>query len=350
VTPRKERNWTRPAWKMSAVAVVLSAGVAFATGLTLAPSPAPDALASAALAETIAVATVPFKDSKTVQFTVTQTESRKLIAGLGGTVTSSSCTAGEAVTSGTSTFGVDGVPLINLATATPLWRDLGPGDTGEDVRALQTELTRLGHPTPVTGTLDRSTLDAYARLAATLNAPATGAWVPRDQTIWLPLPTQTVQKCTTPPGSRIAAGQEIADLRAQVTSARIANIPQTAAPGARALIIDGHTFAVTADGRITESSALTDLARLPSFATAEASDTPGTLAAQYELATPARVLGVPPGALFGIEATSACISSRNVTYPVAILGSQLGVTFVTGDKTEGMTEIDLKPGPEARCG
>ena len=92
---------------------------------------------------------------------------------------------------------------------------MGPGDTGEDVRALQTELTCLDYEAPVTGTDDKLTLDAYARLAAKLNAPATGSGIPRNQTIWLPLPTQTVQKCTTSPGSRIAAGQEIADLRHQ---------------------------------------------------------------------------------------------------------------------------------------
>lgn len=80
---------------MPAVAVVLSAGVAFAAGLTLAPSPAPDALASASPAETIPVATVPFKDSRTVQVTVALTESRKLIAGLGGTVTSTRPTTRE---------------------------------------------------------------------------------------------------------------------------------------------------------------------------------------------------------------------------------------------------------------
>ena len=347
MTFRSDRQ--RGGWKLPGTIAVLSAAVAFAVGLTTVPSVTPSVLASAPAAETAPVSTVPFRDARTVQVTTGLTESGKLVTGLDGTLTSSSCISGKPVTSGTSTFSVDGDPLINLATATPLWRDLGMGDAGEDVTALQTELTRLGYQTPVTGTIDGPTLDAYARMAVTVKAPVDGVRISRDHIIWLPSPTQTVQKCLTTPGSRIAVGQEIADLPPQITSAQIANIPQTVAPGERALIIDGNRFPVPADGLITDASHLADLGRLPSFLASQGSDTPGTLAAQYELATPTRVLAVPPGALFGVEATKACLSSGSVTYPVAILGSQLGAAFVAGKDTEHIIEIDLTPGPDARC-
>lgn len=339
----------RGKWKLPAVAALLAACLAFAIALVLTPSQTPTALATAPTVSTVKVAPLPFKDSRTVKVQIGVSGARKLITGSEGTLTASSCAAGESLTSGRSTFSIDGEPLINLATSSPLWRDLAPGTTGEDVAGLQTELTRLGHPAPVTSTVDRPTLEAYAALAATLKAPFQGAGITKDRIMWLPAPSQTIQKCTVTPGALVSAGAELAELPPQPVSAKVSPLPPDLAPGPRILIIDAHKFPVSSDGNLVGGS-LNDLAGTTGFAASQAQGDEGTLAGQFELATPTRVLGVPAGSLFAVQTSKACISSQNISYPVSILGSQLGVSFVAGDHTDEIKEVDLKPDPGASCG
>jgi hypothetical protein len=59
---------------------------------------------------------------------------------------------------------VSGRPVIVLRGATPMHRDIGPGDSGEDVRQLERALARFGyHPGAVDGRYDGSTASAVAR-------------------------------------------------------------------------------------------------------------------------------------------------------------------------------------------
>ncbi len=60
---------------------------------------------------------------------------------------------------------VSGRPVFVLRGETPMHRDLGPGDSGEDVRQLERGLARLGHlPGPVDGRYDGATGAAVAAL------------------------------------------------------------------------------------------------------------------------------------------------------------------------------------------
>ena len=60
---------------------------------------------------------------------------------------------------------VSGRPVFVLRGATPMHRDIGPGDSGQDVRQLEGALARLGYnPGPVDGRYDRSTAAAVAQL------------------------------------------------------------------------------------------------------------------------------------------------------------------------------------------
>lgn len=337
-------------WKLSVVAITLAASAAFGAGLIAAPLPAPRPLVSANPVESMPVFSVTFTDAQLVQIAIESTGSRKLVSGEIGTLTASSCIPGKAVTSGTSTFAVDGEPLINLAMSTPMWRDFSAGDTGADVLALQAELTRLGYKTQMTGTFDDTTVAAYGRLATKLGASFEGDGIRHDRVLWLPLETQLIQKCMALPGARINAGQELADLPPHLVGARIASMPADSAPGERVLVIDGSDFNVDIDGQLTDEADLAELASLPSFAATQATETPGTLTGSYELTKATKVLAVPPSALFNVDGPKACISSKKVNYPVAIVGSQLGVSYVTGKATEEISVVDLTVGPKVRCG
>ncbi|WP_029069046.1 peptidoglycan-binding protein [Jonesia quinghaiensis] len=59
--------------------------------------------------------------------------------------------AGATVPSGKPVVSIAGYPVFVLSIPFPLYRDLAPGDSGQDVKALQTELSRLGH---YTGSID----------------------------------------------------------------------------------------------------------------------------------------------------------------------------------------------------
>lgn len=55
-------------------------------------------------------------------------------------------TAGDVIGAGQTLYGVDGRPVVVLHGGTPLWRDLGMGDSGADVAAVRTALAELGYP------------------------------------------------------------------------------------------------------------------------------------------------------------------------------------------------------------
>jgi len=60
---------------------------------------------------------------------------------------------------------VSGRPVFVLRGATPMHRDIGPGDSGEDVRQLEAALARFGYnPGALDGRYDRSTAAAVARM------------------------------------------------------------------------------------------------------------------------------------------------------------------------------------------
>ena len=59
---------------------------------------------------------------------------------------------------------VSGRPVITLEGPFRLYRDIGPGDSGRDVRMLQTALTRLGYRVGTDGTCGPATENALGRL------------------------------------------------------------------------------------------------------------------------------------------------------------------------------------------
>ena len=66
---------------------------------------------------------------------------------------------------GSTAMTVSGRPVFVLQGATPMHRDLGPGDSGEDVRQLERALARAGHrPGAVDGRYDGATAGAVARM------------------------------------------------------------------------------------------------------------------------------------------------------------------------------------------
>ncbi|MFF1278178.1 peptidoglycan-binding protein [Streptomyces marokkonensis] len=72
--------------------------------------------------------------------------------------------AGSRLTEGDVLMQVNGRPVLVLRGPVPMYRTIGPGSSGDDVRQLQKALNRLGFPTGgVTGTYGQGTASAVGR-------------------------------------------------------------------------------------------------------------------------------------------------------------------------------------------
>lgn len=81
----------------------------------------------------------------------------------GSRIVTAVATAGAEVKEGDVALAVSGRPVFVLVGAQPIYRDLGPGASGEDVRQLEAALSRLGFdPGPVDGLYDGATGAAVA--------------------------------------------------------------------------------------------------------------------------------------------------------------------------------------------
>ena len=82
----------------------------------------------------------------------------------GSRVVTSAATAGTELTEGDVVMAISGRPLFVLQGAQPVYRDLSPGISGEDVRQLEIALSRLGFdPGAVDGLYDEATSAAVER-------------------------------------------------------------------------------------------------------------------------------------------------------------------------------------------
>ena len=141
---------------------MLSAGV-LVTALVI-PTPTPDGLSAATSPDTVTASRQQFDDERTVEASFETSAEQSLTSRAAGTVSETLCMPGQAVESGKRLLSVDGKPVIALHTDTPLYREIGTGDTGPDVLALQQELARLGYNAEGNGTYGWRTKDGVNQL------------------------------------------------------------------------------------------------------------------------------------------------------------------------------------------
>ena len=170
------------------VSMIGAGGAGALVAYLLISPPTPESLESAFVVSSATVVAQPFADPKPIDVVISRGADLELRLARGGLLTSRSCSVGAQAVSGGASFAVDGVPLVNLHTTVPLWRNLVPGDRGVDVDALKGELGRLGRevsPGPRLGSTDLKSLSAVmvnAGREVTLDAVAPGDFV------WLPSP------------------------------------------------------------------------------------------------------------------------------------------------------------------
>ena len=330
---------------------LVASGAGLAVALT--PVDPPSVLATARPAETAPATPSTFDDSRNVQATFDSGDPVAVSTPLGGVLTRQSCTANGVLVSGTVIAHVDERPLLGLSTDVPLYRDLDLGDRGADVRALQDELTRLGHPARSDGNLGPATARAIASLLAAVDIarPESPLVLPLDGVVRLPRVTTPVSSCTRL-GTTLQAGDELASAPASVTAVRLSARPEDLAPGDRDLELLGAT------GPMTDDSGSTDPAFLAALETADGFDelvaaAEDAIPATLRLRDPIPVLQVPAAAVAtGDTPGAGCLAMPGESIPVTVVGSTLGSSLVRlADGIEPPREVSLRADDRrASCG
>jgi biotin carboxyl carrier protein len=342
------------------ITAVIAASAAVVVVAVIAPAPVPATLAAPKQATTVATTERTFDDARQAQLRLVEGSPRAVTAPRSGTLTSSDCASGRTVSSGSVVATIDGIPVVALATRLPLWRDLLDGDRGEDVTALQAELTRLGHPTVADGVVGTSTLRAAADLLAAAGTDASArrsaadgpALIAAAAFAWLPAPAVTTRRCTAVVGTPVTAGDELLTLPPEVVAARVTSIPADASPGPRVVRLGETDLSVDDDGAVTGAEDLQRLARAPEAAAALADDGgSGSVAVQWLLARPIDVLVVPPSALWGIRDRHGCLLAQGDARPilVEVAGSDLGQSFVVAPAGAVIRAVVARPSTATSC-
>ena len=287
-----------------------------------------------------------------VEISVSSGTELAIVPATSGKITATSCTAGGRLVSGTSSFSLDGKPLLSLHTATPLYRPLRSGDRGDDVRALQEELRRLGHEIDADGEMGERSMRTLRELFASLDEQISGEQIPWERILWIPQPETAVQRCEAPLGASAAAESPLATASDVPAAASVKPTTPPLVEGPRRIELDGTSIDVPAELRITDPAVLERITASPAYqhAAANAENETGTvkLTATMVLREPIEVAVVPPAAIVGIEGNRGCIVGDGRPVPVTIVGSRLGQSFVdTGAARPA--EVQTGPDPATRC-
>jgi hypothetical protein len=317
------------------LAALAALGGAIVASLVIDGAP-PDVAPSERLV--VPVSTAEFEGSRNVPLLVTLSEQGPLRSNVAGTVTATACEPGAVLASGDVLGAVDALPVRLLSTTVPLWRDLRAGDRGEDVSALQTELTRLGFEVASSGRVDGATA---AAVRAWLSGGDGQLWrayqrgdsslvLPLAAVVWSPQRSVIAVSCDLRLGDSVAVGDTVLTPAPEVQEVALAN-PVPEMPGRSwTLTLGDATVVVDPAGTVTNPDDLAALAATDEFAAWLRSDRQerqlmGTLA----LDRPVTVGVVPPAALVGLATSQPCLidPDGNVT-PVLVVSSRLGQSLV----------------------
>jgi hypothetical protein len=238
-------------------------------------------------------------------------------------------------------FVLDDRPLILLRLGTPLWRDLWPGSRGEDVLALQKELRKLGHKgVVVDGYYGRDTSSAVAALWKSVGGDAKQSWVPRDQVVWLPRRSMVPESCPLHVGDQVEARAVMYTVGGGLESLTI-ELPVDATVGTR-VVVNGETVVPVEEGGLVQDRPyLGDYAKTRGFQEF-LEDRSKSLEVTARLAEPIEVAAVPPSSLYDLKDGYGCVADESGPLKVQVVASQLGETFVSGEKLPSRVLLDPK--------
>ncbi|MDR0782640.1 MAG: hypothetical protein LBE83_02650 [Propionibacteriaceae bacterium] len=335
-TRRKARRRARSSWVILVMLGLVVGGVT--AGMFLAPLPPPSELVSASGAASVPVVQQQFSDPIKVEALFVVSDATPLITRASGTVTTPIAGSGVLV-SGKVALGVNGQPVIAVNTTVPLYRDLEIGDRGRDVEAFNSELTRLGYGELSSDRFTWSTVLAWRALLSEAGVEDPGWEQSLVDVIWLPERTVTLQSWSALPGTLVMPGDTIGYVRPKLLNVELslAN-PVTPADGSRELRLFDQSLPLDDLEAPLSKEFLSALEQTPEFARMLLNER-DTSTGTWSLLEPITALRVPPGALFAVVGSSACLQSGDLALPVTIVGAGLGATLVTTDQPVDLVAI-----------
>lgn len=302
-----------------------------------------DSVSGAGSTNALAVERQSLTDPRTIAATLSLTPQSQITLNATGVVLSSSCSVGQMLSSGQVIATVNDIAIIGLHTEVPLYRDLVSSDRGEDVTALQAELTRLGYPTPSTGIFDTSTNTAVQALRAALGVATGGTGLRLAEVVWLPTDQWVPRECSTTVGAN-TGGSDAFALGMRTLESVVLAEATAAIPGARHIrMSDGTSVAVDTPTDDLVALLMNDSAIRDSVARGsdDGLDTV-EMSLTIELIEPVDAVAVPASAVFG--STELCVRAENsgAIVPVEVLTYSNGVAYLL-DSSLLPSIVDVTP-------
>ena len=304
------------------------------------PSPVPQELRPAQLSTSMRVAQESFDDERTVKAEPNVTYGQKITWRGSGTVTAINVVSGGEIASGSAPFQVDGIPIIALYTAVPLYRDLSMGTQGQDVCALRDELSRIGYSVqPSSGdwsTFDWSLREAVRDLQISngLTNDAADGEINLVRIVWIP------QTAITFADSALVWGQDAPQdigSSATVLSSLSVSLPTDLVRGARVVSVGGTETTLTDDGVVSDPVFLSSVQQSQIFLqwlVADESQRKG-IDVTIRLRDPVEALKVPAGSVFSLrDDHTGCVQSEGKSEAVILYGSLNGYAMVVPQRND----------------
>ena len=329
----------RAALSWTLLAVLIAVALTIGACALWMPDRAPALLSAGGEARSAPVNTQEYSGSRQVTLTPTISATRDLIGNATGTVTGDWSSGG--LTSGKGAMKVNDRVVVALNTATPLYRDLKTGDSGDDVLALNDELNRLGYNSaPGSDTFWWSTSDGLRQLMNDNGNTSDGTLSLAD-ILWIPAATVRVGSWTAAEGTAVSAGTAVGQVPGTLTRLAIRNGEPSDQD--RTISVLGQTTTLPAGQTAIDDAAFCEqVAATDDYRGMDAATLAAGISASLVLTEPVQVLRVPAAAVFGVDGMSGCIAvDGQANTPdivkVTIIGSELGASLVQPDGIDPAT-------------
>lgn len=346
-SPRQAKTGS---WTLRILTVFIALGLGFAGGWLIADRPALEGVDASLGNVTYPIKEAGFSDVRKIQLQVRNEAAVTVVVPDSGTITSLHCEPGQKVNTGDILLAINDQPRIVLVSEVPFYRDLQGGEQGNDVNALRHLLRQQGFDLPETGAFDRQAREALNKFM-TLNGAQSSKKSPfiRRNFVWLPKEL-SLTSCAVSVGDQVDPGDSLATSEGGVQALEF-RLPDDAIPGAREIIVGDAVVQVGDDRSITNPTSLATLLQTAQAQQAlEAEDNKSaTIPAQAQLSQPLTAYGVPPSALFAAHGPTGEVCTGDAKVKVTILGSSLGITYVTFDD-DPPHEVILRPREVETCG
>lgn len=348
---RHSRHMGSLTWAL--IAAVVSACLVLGACALWLPDRAPHLLGSPGEVTSAPASIQQYSGARQVTVVPSMSPERNLIGNANGTVTQD--WSGKGLNSGSAAYKVNERGVVALATASPLYRDLKSGDTGEDVRALNSELNRLGYASAAdSDAYTWATSNGWKQLMLDNGNTSDGSLSLAD-VLWIPAPSVSVSSWNAGVGSIATAGSPIGAIGGSIAKLTIKN--GQPADQNRTITVFGQSTVLPAGSiSITDPIFCAKVMDTPDFKQVDKSALPDGFDASLSLEHVLDVLRVPAAAVFGIQDHSGCIAPVSATasandgdagqgandsakpgtpIKVSIVGGDLGASLVQPQEGQG---------------